>query len=410
MDKLSRQPNETELAYHKRLIFGKLVDGTLADEDYSELAPYVYGKDYSSDVARRMMYGSRRTLELLDANAVSQITSDAILSELDAKIIESRKERQKVFDQRREFNKLVSASGREEHLYDILASAAQRLDDTVGCLELHRTIDFENTLCGNAEDNDAVLVFGDWHYGMITQNAFNQYNTEICKSRVRCVVQKVADRLELHRCQKLHVVVLGDLFHGSIHTSARVSSEELVCEQIMEVSEILAQAINELSQFARETLVYMTYGNHGRTIPDKNDSIHRDNLERVIPWWLTQRLRNNESVKIVEDTGNEFLFINAAGHELCACHGDLDSVKSSPRLLTTLFYKRFGKDIEYILLGDKHHRESFEELGVTAVICGALCGSDDYANGKRLYSTPSQMLLIVSPRYGVDAEYRITCE
>ena len=83
MDKLSKQPNETELAYHKRLIFGKLVDGTLADEDYSELAPYVYGKEYSSDVARRMMYGSRRTLELLDEQAVKQITSDDILSELD---------------------------------------------------------------------------------------------------------------------------------------------------------------------------------------------------------------------------------------------------------------------------------------------------------------------------------------
>ena len=46
---------------------------------------------------------------------------------------------------------------------------------------------------------------------------------------------------------------------------------------------------------------------------------------------------------------------------------------------------------------------------MTAIICGALCGSDDYANGKRLYSTPSQMLLIVSPHNGVDAEYRIAC-
>ena len=37
MDKLTKRPNETDLAYHKRLIYGKLVDGTLADEDYSEL-------------------------------------------------------------------------------------------------------------------------------------------------------------------------------------------------------------------------------------------------------------------------------------------------------------------------------------------------------------------------------------
>ena len=125
MDKLSKQPNETELAYHKRLIFGKLVDGTLADEDYSELAPYVYGKEYSSDVARRMMYGSRRTLELLDEQAVKQITSDDILSELDAKMIESKKERQKFYDQRNALTKVIRDRSRQEELNEILYEAIQ---------------------------------------------------------------------------------------------------------------------------------------------------------------------------------------------------------------------------------------------------------------------------------------------
>ena len=402
---IERKQNESLLDYHRRLVYGKLVDKTLSDMDYTELAELIYGQPYSSDVARRMLYGSRRTLELMDSERVSGIADNCILSELDEKMIELRKERQKFYDQRREFNKAVSASGRIEHLHDTISKAAEQLGESVGTLEFCRKTNFSDIL-----DNEAVLVFGDWHYGMVTHNTFNQYDTEICKVRVMRVVEKAVKRLELHKCRRLHIVVLGDLFHGAIHTSARVASEELVCGQIMEVSEILAQAINELSQSVAETFVYMTYGNHGRTVPNKNDSIHRDNLERVIPWWLTQRLRDNDSVNIAEDTGTEFLFINAAGHELCASHGDLDSVKSSPRLLSTLFFKRFGKDIEYILLGDKHHRESFEELGVTAIICGALCGSDDYANGKRLYSTPSQMLLIVSPKDGIDAEYRITCD
>ena len=74
-----------------------------------------------------------------------------------------------------------------------------------------------------------------------------------------------------------------------------------------------------------------------------------------------------------------------------------------------LLNQKFGTNIEYVLLGDKHHRESFEELGVTSVLCGALCGTDDYANGKRLYSTPSQLLLIMNEADGVDAEYQIKC-
>ena len=177
----------------------------------------------------------------------------------------------------------------------------------------------------------------------------------------------------------------------------------------MRVSEILAQSVCELSKYVDDVIVYMTYGNHGRTVQDKKDNIHRDNMERLIPWWLKERIINMgaDNVSIHNDTESEFLFINAAGHEICASHGDLDRVQSSPRLLPTLFQKKFGKDIEYILLADKHHRESFEELGVTAQICGALCGSDDYANEKRLYSTPFQLMLIINPEDGVDAEYKI---
>ena len=66
-DNLLRQRDgESLLQYHKRIIYGKLVDKTLSDIDYTELAERVYGQAYSSDVARRMFYGSRRTLELLD--------------------------------------------------------------------------------------------------------------------------------------------------------------------------------------------------------------------------------------------------------------------------------------------------------------------------------------------------------
>lgn len=400
---IERLPGETDLQYHKRLVYGKLVDRTLADVDYTELAEDAYGQPYSSDSARRMMYGSCKTLQLMDECAKSDMPVD-LRSDLDMKRIEFQKERQRFFDQRREYNKLVTESGRFEHLCDTLSAVVENLDTTIGQLQF-----VHETKHGDTCDNEAVLVCSDWHFGMVTDNAFNKYDTSICKERVQTLVDAAIDRLLLHKCRKLHLVVLGDLFQGHIHTSARVASEELVCDQIMGVSEILAQAINELSQYVEETVVYMTYGNHGRTVPNKKDNIHRDNLERLIPWWLEYRLQGNDSVSFAEDNGTEFLFIEAAGHDICASHGDLDTVKSSPRLLSTLFHKRFGKDIEYILLGDKHHRESFEELGVTAIICGALCGSDDYANGKRLYSTPSQMLLIVSPRDGVDAEYRIAC-
>lgn len=395
---------ESKLEYHKRLVYGKLKDKTLADVDYTELAELVYGQPYSSDVARRMLYGSRRTLDLLEEEGIKSVSDKDILDDIDKKMLELRKERQKFYDQRREYNKLVSIEGRQEHLYDSLIDAAYNLSDTVGSL-----FDRTEPVILNPTNNEAILVLSDWHYGMKVQNVFNTYNTDICKERVANIVRLAAKKLLLHQCSKLHIVVLGDLYHGAIHTSARVASEELVCDQIMQVSEILAQSIVELSQYTTEVYVYMTYGNHARTVQNKNDSIHRDNMERLVPWWLKERLSNLgvDNVVIMPESDSEFLFINAAGHDICASHGDLDGAKSSPRLLSTLFQKTYKKDIEYILLGDKHHHESFEELGITSQICGSLCGSDDYANGKRLFSLPSQFMLIVDAEDGIDAEYKL---
>ena len=402
---LRRIESESAFDYHKRLVYGKLIDKTLADCDYSELAELLYGQSYSSDVARRMMYGSRKTLELMDSEQVQKVSDHSLLSEIELKKAELQQERQRFFDQRREFNKLLSAEGRKEHIYESLTIAANNLMNSIG-------VAFEDSYYEpeNASDNEAVLVFSDWHYGMKTKNVFNAYNTEICKKRVTNTVNQAIQRIQLHGCRRLHVVVLGDLCHGAIHTGARVASDELACEQLMQASEILAQAILRLSQYVDDTLVYATYGNHARTVQNKHDSIHRDNMERIVPWWLAQRLQMYDNITIMPESDNEFLFIDACGHDICASHGDLDTVKCSPRLLTTIFQKKYGKDIEYILLGDKHHRESFNELGVTATICGSLCGTDDYANDKRLYSQPEQLMLIVSPKYGVDAEYRLKCD
>lgn len=404
---LDRLHNESDSAYHKRLIYGKLDDKSLADVDFAELARAVYGKEYSSDTARRMMYGSFRTLQILGNDIGPRDGSGFVGSQ----ILRLQKEQQQARDQRRELNNVVRIEARREHLERALIAAANDLHNTVGVAfaNLAANGPYSETAGSDMMNSEAVLVLSDWHYGMTTDNVFNYYNTEVCKDRVGDIVQGAVDRIVRHGCRRLHVVILGDLIHGGIHSTARVASEELVCDQLMQASEILAQAIEVMSRYVPELIVYTTYGNHARTIQNKKESIHRDNMERLIPWWLKLRLTNCENVTIVSDDGTEFLFLNVCGHEFCASHGDLDSVRTSPRLLPTLFQKVYGKDVEYILIGDKHHRESFSEAGVTAMICGSLCGTDDYANERRLYSNPEQLLLIVNEKDGVDAEYRLKC-
>ena len=63
------------------------MDKTLSDLDYTEVAELIYGKPYASDVARRMLYGSRATLELMDAERAYGVEDADVLHEIDEKII-----------------------------------------------------------------------------------------------------------------------------------------------------------------------------------------------------------------------------------------------------------------------------------------------------------------------------------
>ena len=409
---LEKRENENEFEHHKRLVYGKLKDKTLADYDYAELSEYVYGKQYSPDDTRKRMYGSAATLEILDELGIQSLNEDDFLKEIKAKQIDLQKEKQMFYDQRREFNKLVSAEGRKDHLYECLTEAAHNLPNSVGRF-------VKDELCETApQDSEAsfVLCLNDWHYGMVAENVWNEYNTEICRDRVSIILKETIDKIRLHGCQKLYILLLGDAIDGCIHTSSRVASEELVCDQLMQVSELIAQFILMISNYVPEVEVYSTFGNHARSVQNKKDNLHMDNMERIIGWWLKQRIAaefatvdREPNITINCGTDYEFILFDVYGYGFCASHGDLDSVKTSPRLLTMLFHKAYGQEIDYVLLADKHHEESFEELGVEALLCGSLCGTDEYANNKRLYSEPSQLLLVVDPIHGVDARYKLNC-
>lgn len=320
--------------------------------------------------------------------------------ELDKKLADIRKEKQKLFDQRREYNKLLTFDARAEHLNDELLRIAENLNKEYPLIQLdeYKPVNIER---------EALLVFSDWHYGMVTNNIWNSYNTDICKKRVEKLVSKVIEYLEFNRIDMLHIALLGDAAHGGCHVSCRVKSEEDVCDQIMHVSEIMAEAINKLSAHVNHITVYSCYGNHLRTIQNKQDSVDSDNLEKLIPWWLKQRLKENSKIDIIESEYKEFTRIDVCGYHVCCVHGNLDNFRNLGSTVNTIFSRKFGETIDYTISGDKHHLEEFEQFDIESILIRSLCGTDDYANEKRLYSKPGQTLMIFNLEDGREATYHI---
>lgn len=337
--------------------------------------------------------------KVFNANVDKLVGENTYSNELQEQIDELYKAKRQLWDQRREYNKILTSDARADHLAEKLIEAA----NLVPLQNYSDMFTFKNT----ASNEEAVLCLSDWHYGQISNNIWNEYNTEICKERVVKLFDKVSSALQEHSIKTLHIVLLGDFVNGAIHTGVRVASEEDTCDQLMHVSEILANFINAVSVYVEEVNVYSTYGNHARTIQNKNDSIHTDNMERVIPWWLKQRLKVNSKVNIVDSEYYEFIYFNVCGYNIVCTHGDLDKFTDIGVTVNTLFSKKFNKTIDYTFSGDKHHLESFEQFGIESALVGSLCGTDEYANNKRLYSNPMQTLCIFTPEDGKQCIYNI---
>jgi hypothetical protein len=400
-DILKKLPEENEAQYIFRV--GQAKDNGLIADTWETLSPILNTElgydeeDWKGESAWRKRY--RNYLEAYEKIFSKTQFTESRLSDIEEQTKELFKAKKQFEDQRRECRKLWTQEARFDHLIERMIESANHLCEVKPLMFDDYVINYDN--------NEAVICWADWHYGMVTDNIWNQYNTEICRDRVSEFVAKAITRLQIHRPKKLHIMLLGDAAHGSIHTSCRVASEENTCDQLMHVSEIMAEAINELSSYVSEVNVYATYGNHLRTIQSKNDNIHADNMEKIIPWWLEQRLQNNSRVNIIKSDYYEFIYLNVCGYNIVGAHGDLEKFKQFGLTVNTLFTKKYGKTIDYTVSADKHHIEEFEQMGIESILVRSLCGADEYSNNNRLYSAPGQTLMIFTPEEGRDGTYNI---
>ena len=403
MISLRKAETETPEQYIWRICKAK--DTGSIEADWEDIAGVLnrelFGDDkslyYGESTYRKQYQNAKR---FYDAGVFDSITDTNHIKELKKQQEEIIKEKRKLYDQRREYNKLLTSDARADHLSDELLKVAHKLEKELPLRGSYY-------LVPNNAHKEALLCLSDWHYGLVTDNLWNHYDVETCKQRVDQLSAYVSKYLAENHISTVHIVMLGDAAHGAIHTSCRVQAEENVCDQLMHVSELIAEFIDFISEGVSEVNVYSCYGNHMRTIQNIHDSIHSDNMEKIIPWWLKTRLVNNPKVTIKESEFKEFTKLNILGKNICCVHGDLDNFRDLGVTVNTIFSKLYGETIDYTISGDKHHLEEFEQYGIESILVRSLCGTDDYANNKRLYGKAGQTLIIFNDDYGREATYHI---
>lgn len=376
-------------------MYGKLVDKTLGDVDYTELSELAYGQSYSSDVARRMFYGSKRTLELISAEEASKIDDVNILSELDEKMIELRKERQKFYDQRNAFNKIVRERSRQEELNEIIV-------DAIHNGELPR-LNYERNII-EPSSNDLLVSLNDLHYGAVHSNYWNEYNSDIAKDMMANYLDRIINIADTHNSENCIVWENGDAISGAIHRSIQITNKENVIEQVMGASELIAEFIAELSKHFRTVKFVSVSGNHSRIDPNKDNALVDERLDDLIEWYIAARLQNFENVEIGagEKIDSTMYLIDIRGKNYCGIHGDFDGSASKVQSLQTMV----GRPVYAVLSGHMHHNKVDEVQGVKTVMAGSFLGMDDYCVQKRIYGKPEQMVCVCDEN-GIVCHYDI---
>ena len=382
---LERRENETALQYHKRLIDGKLTDKTLADVDYSELSEYVYGQPYSSDVARRMMYGSKKTLDLMESERFEAVSDASIASELDMKKMELQIERQKFYDQRSAYNKLLRDRAREEEINEIIRD----------CIESGKLPELQYSDGEFLYENRGgtlLVSLNDLHYGAVVDNAWCTYNSDVCADMMERYLYEIGQIQKTHMTEDCVVWAAGDMISGNIHRSIQVSNKENVIDQIIGVSELIARFLADLSEQFRTVRYVSVAGNHSRIEPNKENAITAERLDNLIDWYLTARLQNfaNVTIELESRLDDTMSLFEMHGKNYCLVHGDFDGTPSRMQALQQMV----NVPLYAVLCGHMHHNQTNVVQGIRTVMAGSFQGMDRFCVEKRIVGEPEQMVCV----------------
>lgn len=391
---LKRRDGESAYQYHKRLVYGKLDDKSLADYDYAELSKYVYGQEYSTDVARRLMYGSKRTIDIIESENVDRVEDKVVLSDIQQQIIELKKEKQKFFDERMALNKIIRERSRQEELNAILERSI-REGSLPKLVYKHKYIE--------PSGNDLIVALSDIHYGIDIANNWNRYNSDICRDMFNTYLGRILTIADLHHSENCYVVELGDTISGNIHQSLQIANKENVVEQIKGVSELIAEFLAELSSHFKNVVFISVAGNHSR-LGKKDDVATTERLDDLIGWYLTARLSDFENIlfNVDEKIDNTMSLLNVRGKTYCCVHGDFDD--SAQKLASIRTFA--GQPVYAVMCGHKHHNMVNDVQGVKVVMSGSFMGMDDYCIKNRLFGKAAQMVCVCNDK-GIECYYDV---
>lgn len=318
------------------------------------------------------------------------------LTNIELAKINIQKERYKLQDQRRELNKLVRDSARFDYLKEYIGQVAEEI-------KKEKPLIWKPLIHINS-NKEGVLLTSDWHSNLEINNFLNKFNKEEFKRRINRLTMKTIEYGKFNNIKVIHVFNLGDQVAGIIHDSARIQSNEDNLTQLMYVSEIYAEMLCKFANEFEEVKFYSVIDNHSRLSPNKDQSIEKENLNKIIPWYLNVRLSSINNINIINnDIDDEFTIVNICGYNCLAIHGHNDKISNVASNMSLMNKQQ----LDYIFMSHYHHTQEDETHSCEVIINPSLVGVDSYSKQVRKTSKPAQKFILFNKEEGRECTYSI---
>jgi len=396
---IKKASNESELQYIWRICSAK--DSGLLDVTWEELAIIMNNSLYPDETEWLGESAYRKKYQQAKAfydEVFSKMISDEYHQQIAKRQQELQKERYKFFDERNAYNKLLRTRARQEEINEII-------DDVVNSGNLP-ALNFTREEQFVISDCDMLISLTDIHYGANIKNAWNVYNSDVCRERFVKYLNAIIDIQSRHQTENAVVWCNGDEISGNIHNEITITNKENVIEQIMGVSELISGFLAELSKYFKTVRFVSVSGNHSR-IDKKDNALKDERLDDLVEWYCKARLNHIDN--ILFDTSDKIdtsmYVVNVRGLNYVGSHGDYDIGKGKILDLQAMI----RKPIYAVLYGHMHHNCTDIYQGIKMIMAGSMQGVDSHCIAKRIFGRPEQLVSIVNDT-GIVCNYDIGLE
>jgi len=385
---VTRHRGETENHFIYRVYKLRDDTGTLTREECGAICNKTFCRSWDESAYRKKyeafksMFNDIKEEFIEDGNLIER------LQEIENKEEELYKSRVKTQDQLREKRKLLRDEARIEALKDFATEIAK----TIGRVE------FKTVEKKISNGNSAILNISDWHVGKIVENYWNTFNSNVLVNRVQTIVDETLKYCKVMNVSDLYVLNLGDMIEGNLRVTSRVNAEFDILEQTMVAAETVVSLLKALNESGMNIYYGGCMDNHSRANVNFKEHIEKENFIKIINWHIHSQISNSD-ITFIENTIDENIgYVEVAGKQVFYVHGHLDK----PSTVIQDLSMATGIVADYVMMAH-YHKKDIKELGFAKLfINGSLSGIDEYAVNNRLFSKPSQTLLVFDGSTEID--------